>query len=91
MRIVHPCTTGGAGASGPPAGVCGQRPQWGFGGNAPEAKKWVVFWPMVFDPLYYSSSFGTSSFRGWKTLYICIMAVYFASSCIVKDPCIRRD
>ena len=32
--------------------------------------------------------FGISGFGGWKTLYICIMAVYFVSSCIVKDPCV---
>ena len=45
---------------------------------------------MVFSPLYCSSDFGTSCFRSWKTLYICIMAVYFVSSYVVEDPCIEE-
>ena len=53
-------------------------PGWGCGGQrAPEAKNRVVFGTWFFCPLYCSSGFGTSCFGGLKTLYICIMAVYF--------------
>ena len=34
------------------------------------------------------SSFGISGFGGLKTLYICIMVVYFVSGYVVEDPCI---
>ena len=85
-----PPQLGSPGASGPLAGVWGRCPQWGVHGTCPRSQKLGSFWPMVFGPLYYSSGFGTSSFGGWKTLYICIMVVYFTSSCIVKDPCVRE-
>ena len=68
----------------PPQGLGGCPPRLGGSGATPLKQKNQV----VFGPLYYSSSFGTSSFEGWKTLYICIMAVYFVSSYVVQDPCI---
>ena len=46
------------------------------------------FCPIVFDPRYCSFGFGISGFGGLKTLYICIIAVYFVSSYVVEDPCI---
>ena len=46
------------------------------------------FRPIFSGPWYCSSGFGISGFGGLKTLYICIMAVYFVSSYVVEDPCI---
>ena len=46
------------------------------------------FRPIVFGPWYCSSGFGISGFGGLKTLYICIMAMYFVSSYVLEDPCI---
>ena len=48
------------------------------------------FWPIVFSPWYCSSGFGISGFGGLKTLYICIIAMYFDSSYVVEDHCIEE-